>query len=155
MSSSSVYYKFKSQREPSRVTFDGTAISVWDLKREIIIQNKMGKGTDFDLAIYDPDTEDGEQEIDTDEATSMDQHDGPTNPTSLPQNIEMTTTPSVGRLPSLSDVYLRQSLVEVQLSYMSPIYKARLESHLDSLARKAELLGAGMIATKAHPIGGP
>lgn len=60
MSSSSVYYKFKSQREPSRVTFDGTSISVWDLKREIILQNKMGKGTDFDLGIYNPDTQEGE-----------------------------------------------------------------------------------------------
>lgn len=57
--SSSVYYKFKSQREPSRVTFDGTAISVWDLKREIILQNKMGKGIDFDLGIYNPDTDEG------------------------------------------------------------------------------------------------
>jgi protein MPE1 len=59
MSSSSVYYKFKSQRDPSRVTFDGTSISVWDLKREIILQNKMGKGTDFDLGIYNPDTNEG------------------------------------------------------------------------------------------------
>lgn len=59
MSSSSVYYKFKSQREPSRLTFQGTSISVWDLKREIILANKMGKGTDFDLGIYNPDTQDG------------------------------------------------------------------------------------------------
>lgn len=59
MSSSSVYYKFKSQREPSRITFDGTSISVWDLKREIILQNKMGKGVDFDLGLYNADTEEG------------------------------------------------------------------------------------------------
>lgn len=59
MASSSVYYKFKSQREPSRVVFDGTAISVWDLKREIILQNKMGKGIDFDLGLYSADTEEG------------------------------------------------------------------------------------------------
>ncbi|PWN47918.1 hypothetical protein IE53DRAFT_389925 [Violaceomyces palustris] len=57
MASASVYYKFKSQKEPSRITFDGTGISVWDLKREIIIQNKMGKGIDFDLGIYNADTE--------------------------------------------------------------------------------------------------
>lgn len=57
MASASVYYKFKSQREPSRITFDGTGISVWDLKREIIMQNKMGKGLDFDLGIYSADTE--------------------------------------------------------------------------------------------------
>jgi len=57
MATSSVYYKFRSQREPQRLTFDGTGISVWDLKREIILQNKMGKGTDFDLAVYDADTD--------------------------------------------------------------------------------------------------
>lgn len=57
MASASVYYKFKSQREPSRITFDGTGISVWDLKREIILQNKMGKGIDFDLSVYSADTE--------------------------------------------------------------------------------------------------
>lgn len=59
MASASVYYRFKSQREPSRITFDGTGISVWDLKREIILQNKMGKGLDFDLAVYNQDTEEG------------------------------------------------------------------------------------------------
>ncbi|UZJ53830.1 hypothetical protein CBS101457_003150 [Exobasidium rhododendri] len=58
MASASVYYRFKSQKEPSRITFDGTGISVWDLKREIILQNKMGKGLDFDLAVYSQDTED-------------------------------------------------------------------------------------------------
>lgn len=50
--SSSVHFKFKSQKEPSRVTFDGTAISVFDLKREIIQINKLGDGSDFELAIY-------------------------------------------------------------------------------------------------------
>ena len=50
--SSSVHFKFKSQKEPSRVTFDGTAISVYDLKREIITIHRLGDGTDFELAIY-------------------------------------------------------------------------------------------------------
>ncbi|CBQ67722.1 conserved hypothetical protein [Sporisorium reilianum SRZ2] len=58
MASASVYYKFKSQKEPSRITFDGTGISVWDLKREIILRNKMGRGTDFDLGVYNADTND-------------------------------------------------------------------------------------------------
>lgn len=49
---SAVHFKFKSQRDPSRVTFDGTAISVFDLKREIIKIHKLGDGTDFELAIY-------------------------------------------------------------------------------------------------------
>ncbi|KZT56889.1 DWNN-domain-containing protein [Calocera cornea HHB12733] len=50
---SSVYYKFKAQRDESRITFDGTGISVFDLKREIMVANKMGNGADFDLGVYD------------------------------------------------------------------------------------------------------
>ncbi|KAK7687897.1 hypothetical protein QCA50_009116 [Cerrena zonata] len=50
---SSVFYKFKSQRDESRVTFDGTGISLFDLKKEIIIANNLGKANDFDLAIFD------------------------------------------------------------------------------------------------------
>ncbi|ODH26308.1 hypothetical protein ACO22_04691 [Paracoccidioides brasiliensis] len=53
---SSVHFKFKSQKEPSRVTFDGTGISVFELKREIINQNRLGDGSDFELAIYNEDT---------------------------------------------------------------------------------------------------
>lgn len=55
---SAVYYRFRSQREPQRLTFDGTSISVWDLKREIILRNKLGKGTDFDLSVHNADTDD-------------------------------------------------------------------------------------------------
>ncbi|EAU34684.1 conserved hypothetical protein [Aspergillus terreus NIH2624] len=54
--SSSVHFKFKSQKEPSRVTFDGTGISVFELKREIITQSRLGDGTDFELSIYNEDT---------------------------------------------------------------------------------------------------
>jgi protein MPE1 len=53
---SSVFYKFKSQRDESRVTFDGTGISVFDLKRDIILANNLVKGNDFDLSIYDSTT---------------------------------------------------------------------------------------------------
>lgn len=60
---SSVHFKFKSQKEPSRVTFDGTGISVFELKREIISQNRLGDGTDFELSIYNEDT--GEGSFDT------------------------------------------------------------------------------------------
>ncbi|CAD6892920.1 unnamed protein product [Tilletia controversa] len=56
MASASVYYKFRSQKDFSRITFDGTGISVWDLKREIILQNKMGRGQDFDLKLLNADT---------------------------------------------------------------------------------------------------
>ncbi|KAK4193118.1 protein MPE1 [Podospora australis] len=49
---SSVFFKFKSQREPTRVVFDGTGISVFELKREIILRSGLGDGTEFDLLIY-------------------------------------------------------------------------------------------------------
>lgn len=49
---SSVFFKFRSQKEPSRVEFDGTGISVFELKRDIIIKSGLGDGTDFDLQIY-------------------------------------------------------------------------------------------------------
>jgi protein MPE1 len=52
---SSVFFKFKSQKEPTRVEFDGTGISVFELKREIIIKSGLGDGTDFDLFIYTDD----------------------------------------------------------------------------------------------------
>ncbi|GIJ98954.1 hypothetical protein Aspvir_001076 [Aspergillus viridinutans] len=54
--SSSVHFKFKSQKEPSRVTFDGTGISVFELKREIINQSRLGDGSDSELSIYNEDT---------------------------------------------------------------------------------------------------
>jgi protein MPE1 len=54
--SSSVFFKFKSQKEPTRVEFTGTGISVFELKREVIVKSGLGDGTDFDLALY---TEDG------------------------------------------------------------------------------------------------
>ena len=57
--SSSVHFKFKSQKEPSRVTFDGTGISVFELKREIINQSRLGDGTDFELSIHNEDTGEG------------------------------------------------------------------------------------------------
>lgn len=41
------------------MTFDGTGISVFELKREIISQNRLGDGTDFELSIYDEDTGEG------------------------------------------------------------------------------------------------
>lgn len=61
--SSSVHFKFKSQKEPSRVTFDGTGISVFELKREIISQSRLGDGTDFELSIYNEDTKEGRYSI--------------------------------------------------------------------------------------------
>lgn len=77
--SSSVFFKFKSQKEPQRVTFDGTGISVFELKRDIITISRLGDGTDFDLAIYNSDTNEGRSrvmsqllEIMTDQGTEYD-----------------------------------------------------------------------------------
>ncbi|KAI8918335.1 DWNN domain-containing protein [Powellomyces hirtus] len=47
-----VFYKFKSAKDYDTCTFDGTNISVFDLKREILVAKKLGKGTDFDLAVF-------------------------------------------------------------------------------------------------------
>ena len=55
---SSVYYKFKSQRDESKVSFDGTGISVFDLKKEIILANNL-KANDFDLVVLDPASQQG------------------------------------------------------------------------------------------------
>lgn len=56
---STVFYRWGAGRDESRVTFDGTHISVFDLKREIILNNKMGNGKDFDIGIYDNVTGEG------------------------------------------------------------------------------------------------
>ncbi len=50
---SSVSYKFKSQKNESKIAFDGTGISVFDLKKEIILANNFGKAIDFDLHLFD------------------------------------------------------------------------------------------------------
>ena len=58
--SSSVFFRFKSQKEPTRVAFDGMGISVFELKREIIAISRLGDGTDFELLISSEDTNEGE-----------------------------------------------------------------------------------------------
>ena len=51
---SSVFYKWASRKDESSVKFDGTGISVFDLKKEIILTNNMSKAAnDFDLVIFD------------------------------------------------------------------------------------------------------
>lgn len=56
---SNIFYKFKSARDYDTLAFDGTGISVFDLKKEIITAKKLGKGMDFDLAIYHAQTNEG------------------------------------------------------------------------------------------------
>ena len=58
--SSFVYFKFKSQKDPTRVTIDGPHTDVWNLKREIINISRLGDGTDFDLRIYKENSDEGE-----------------------------------------------------------------------------------------------
>lgn len=41
--------------------FDGTGISVFELKREIITKSGLGDGTDFDLHIYTDDNSEGKK----------------------------------------------------------------------------------------------
>ncbi|XP_023171826.2 E3 ubiquitin ligase PARAQUAT TOLERANCE 3 [Drosophila hydei] len=52
----SVHYKFKSTLNFDTITFDGLHISVADLKREIILQKRLGKIIDFDLQITNAQT---------------------------------------------------------------------------------------------------
>ncbi|KAI8136885.1 DWNN domain-containing protein [Fennellomyces sp. T-0311] len=54
-----IYYKFKAAKDSDYdvFTFDGPGATVFDVKREIIRAKKLGKGTDFDLAIYNAQTD--------------------------------------------------------------------------------------------------
>lgn len=54
--SSTIFYRFRSQKDSDRILFDGTGLTVFDLKREIIQENRLGDGTDFQIRIYNPDT---------------------------------------------------------------------------------------------------
>jgi protein MPE1 len=56
---STIFYKFKSAKDFDTCTFDGTGLSVFDLKREIMVNKKLGKGLDFDLLLFNAQTNDG------------------------------------------------------------------------------------------------
>ncbi|KAI8054215.1 DWNN domain-containing protein [Syncephalis plumigaleata] len=51
-----IYYKFKSHKDHKHISFEGHALSLFDLKCEIIRDNKLGKGTDFDLVVQNAQT---------------------------------------------------------------------------------------------------
>jgi protein MPE1 len=56
----SVFYKFKAWREPQTIPVDGTGISVWDLKKEIIAANNLASSAkDFDLVLLNSQTNEG------------------------------------------------------------------------------------------------
>lgn len=58
-----IYYKFKVAKDSDYdvFTFDGPGATVFDLKAEIIRAKRLGKGTDFDLAIYNAQTDEGKK----------------------------------------------------------------------------------------------
>jgi protein MPE1 len=64
---SSIFYKFKNSKELSRVVFNGTSISVFDTKREIISANLGADATmtDYNLHIFPQDEPDLEYKDDT------------------------------------------------------------------------------------------
>lgn len=57
--SSSVFYKFRSMKEPKTISFDGTGISVYELKRQILVaENLVANAPDFDFTIADESSQD-------------------------------------------------------------------------------------------------
>ncbi|EME81289.1 uncharacterized protein MYCFIDRAFT_72161 [Pseudocercospora fijiensis CIRAD86] len=54
--SSSIFFRFKSSKEPMQINFDGTSLSVFEVKREIINISRFGDGRDFDLEIFASDS---------------------------------------------------------------------------------------------------
>lgn len=54
-----VYYKFKSAKDYDSVPIDGHFISVANLKEKIFESKHLGKGTDYDLTIFNAQTDEG------------------------------------------------------------------------------------------------
>jgi protein MPE1 len=57
---STIFFKFPHQSTESRLTFDGTHISVFDVKKEVMLQTKLGSGRDFDLSVTDASSKEGQ-----------------------------------------------------------------------------------------------
>lgn len=55
----SVHYKFKSGKDSHTITFDNIHISLADLKKAIMQQQKIGKSSDLDLQISNALTKEG------------------------------------------------------------------------------------------------
>jgi len=57
---SAIYYKFKSESGPPKaIAFDGASLSLGELKRLIVQQNKLALGPDHALSIVDTQTNEG------------------------------------------------------------------------------------------------
>lgn len=50
---STVFYRWGAGRDESRASFDGTHISVFDFKRQVMLGNNLGNGKDFDLVVLE------------------------------------------------------------------------------------------------------
>lgn len=109
--SSYVFYKFKARRDESRINFDGTGISVFDLKKEIILANNLGKANDFDLVVLDGSTNEGASD-----STS------PVFICSLTQNQSTRTTPTSSPvLRPLSSNVSSPNLAKARLPFTSAV----------------------------------
>jgi DWNN domain len=60
MAASVVQFKFKSAKEFEPISFSGTGIGVFELKRAIVECKSLHKGIDFDLSIVNEQTKEGE-----------------------------------------------------------------------------------------------
>ena len=58
---SKVFYKFKAATDFDTITFDGESNAVFDIKKEIMLEKKLGSGIDFNLHLYDNETNNGKQ----------------------------------------------------------------------------------------------
>ena len=54
--SSSIFFKFRNQKDTTPIAFDGSSLSVFEVKREIMKIARLGDGKDFDLEISTSDT---------------------------------------------------------------------------------------------------
>jgi protein MPE1 len=54
--SSSIFFRFRSQKDATQINFDGNSLSVFEVKREIMRIGRLGDGKDFDLDIFTSDT---------------------------------------------------------------------------------------------------
>lgn len=54
--SSSIFFKFRNQKDTTPISFDGSSLSVFEVKREIMRIARLGDGKDFDLEISTSDT---------------------------------------------------------------------------------------------------
>lgn len=68
---SCIYYRFKSYKDFSTITFEGAGLPLWELKYEIVSQRKMNS-KDFDLLFFDEET--SEQLIDEYAQVSRNSH---------------------------------------------------------------------------------